>query len=192
MQAGGVLGECEEAQGHQGTKQPTLLAQTHTPDGWQWWGRGGILEMWWSPWPETRCLWSLPGAQNEASEQELGRMVQLKTSSLCAQPRSSSDLKDDWRGLVWVEEGDTGDYLVCGSKSDCSLNAMDSCQLCCPETSEKRESGILARFLLELNSNCKLIHRSQTLQSLLPSLLCWIKVLCLLGVQVFFQLRHFL
>lgn len=48
----GCLGECEEAPGDQETKQPTLLAQNHMIDGCWWWERGGVLEIWWSPWPE--------------------------------------------------------------------------------------------------------------------------------------------
>jgi len=73
---------------------------------------------------------------------------------------------------MWVEEGEADNYLVDGSKSDCSLNKTASYQICCPDRSMERELGILARFLLELNSNCKPIRHSETLQSLLPSLLC--------------------
>lgn len=169
----GCLGECEEAQGDQGTKQPTLLVQTHMTDAWQWWGRGGILEKWWSPWPETSCLLSWAGAQNEVPEQQLGRRMQLSTNSLCALPHSSFDLNNHWDGLVWLGEGDTGNYLVHGSKSDSCLDEMDSYQPCCPEISVERELGILARFLLELNSNCKLIHHLQLFNPYYP--LCYLE-----------------
>lgn len=162
---------------------------TFSPDSHDWWLV--VVKKRRNPWDVVKsltrnCLWSSLGTQNEESEQELGRRVQLKTNSLCVQPCSSSDLKDNWNGLAWVEEWETDNCLVCGSKSDCWLNEMDSYQICSLGVSVERESSILARFLLELNSDCKLIHHSQTFQSLSPSLLCWIKVFCLSGVQFFF------